>query len=189
MTVPQFLIVAGVNGAGKSTLTSLRPDDLSLGPVLDPDAVARTLNPANYQGSAIEAAKQVLSDARECLTRAHSFAVETTLSGHTYLRMAQLAKARGFRTHLVYVGLNSPELSIDRVRIRVGLGGHDVPEQDIRRRYSRSLANLKAAISLVDSGHLFDNSGTSGYQMVALADHGEISWLAPPPLWAKGLTE
>jgi predicted ABC-type ATPase len=186
---PQFVIVAGVNGAGKSTLTSLRPDDLSMGPVLDPDAVARMLNPANYAGSAIEAAKQVLADANQCLEQARSFAVETTLSGHTYLRMLQLAKDRGFATHLLYVGLNSPELSLERVRIRVGLGGHDVPERDIRRRYSRSLANLRTAISLVDSGHLFDNSGNTGYQMVAIADHGEIDWLAPPPLWAKCLTE
>jgi predicted ABC-type ATPase len=182
---PQFLIVAGVNGAGKSTLTASRPDDLSLGPVLDPDVVARVLNPANYQGSAVEAGKQVLAEANECLRQMRSFAVETTLSGHTYLRMLQNAKARGFRTHLVYVGLANAELSIERVRIRVRLGGHDVPEQDIRRRYERSLANLKTALLLVDSASLFDNSDAIGYKLVAIANHGEITWLAPAPGWAK----
>jgi predicted ABC-type ATPase len=177
--------VAGVNGAGKSTLTASRPEHLGLGPVLDPDAVARMLNPSNYSGSAIEAAKQVLAEANECLKQMRSFAVETTLSGHTYLRMLQLAKDRGFKTRLLYVGLSTPELSIERVRIRVGLGGHDVPEQDIRRRYERSLANLKTALSLVDSASLFDNSDAIGYKLVALADHGDITWLAPAPGWAK----
>lgn len=71
-----------------------------------------------------------------------SFAIETTLSSLSYLRRAKTMQAEGWKCGMVYVWLNSPELAHKRVLVRVARGGHDVPEEVIRRRYERSQNNL-----------------------------------------------
>ena len=73
--------------------------------------------------------------------------METTLSGIGPLRLMATARTAGYRIELHYVFVNAPELAIDRIRNRVALGGHDVPERDVKRRYARSLARLPAAIA------------------------------------------
>jgi predicted ABC-type ATPase len=187
MNAPTFLIVAGVNGAGKSSFTASRPELLSTFPLLDPDAIAKTINPADFSGSILAAGRQVLTTAEGYLTRNESFVVETTLSGRTYLQMAKRAKGAGYRVGMVYVGLADVELSIARVKRRVCLGGHNVPEDDIRRRYSRSMENLKEAIAILDVVAILDNSTDRGHQLVGLAQSGTVESLAPIPAWAAHL--
>jgi predicted ABC-type ATPase len=184
-----LIIVAGVNGAGKSSLTFSNPSLLAPLRILDPDLVAKIINPADYQGSALAAGRHVLQECQRLLGMEASFCVETTLSGHTYLRLMREALGQGYRVTLLYVGLDSVEISIQRVKLRVSLGGHDVAEQDLRRRYPRSLENLKAAFGLATDAALYDNSTTTGYQTVALKQNDRIEWLAPKPAWAASLAD
>jgi predicted ABC-type ATPase len=88
---------------------------------------------------------------------------------------------------LIYVGTESIEINIERIKERVRKGGHDVPEEDQRRRYPRSFANLKAALELADEGILFDNSSPEGHRKIALKDATGITFFPPIPEWAKSL--
>ena len=86
----------------------------------------------------------------------------------------------------MYVGLDSAETCIARVRARVALGGHSVPDADVRRRYGRSLANYAKALRLVNFGKVYDNSGDDGHRLVLVARVGAIVWRAEPlPRWAE----
>jgi len=69
------------------------------------------------------------------------------------------AKEAGYKITLVYIGVNSPDVSLGRVNQRVAEGGHHVPPQDVARRYSRSMANLATALQSVDRAFVLDNSG------------------------------
>lgn len=87
------------------------------------------------------------------------FAFETTLSGRTYVPLLRRVKKAGFRLHLFYLWIPSPDLALLRIRDRVESGGHNVPERDVRRRFGRTLFNLFALYRpLLDTLHFFDNS-------------------------------
>ena len=118
------------------------------------------------------------------LASRQSFLVETTLSGNTYLKMMARAKAAGYLVVLLYVGTEDVEINLQRVRQRVRKGGHDVPEEDQRRRYPRSLANLERALKLADEAILFDNSTSRGHVRVAEKRVDGISLFGALPNWA-----
>ena len=129
-------ILAGSNGCGESTLTSSVREEFQQSPILDPDAVAKSIRDTlNELSSDIEAGRRVLLLAEELIEKKRSFTVETTLSGSTYLRMADQAKQVGFNIIVVFVGTASVEINSERVKARVEKGGHDVPEEDQRRRW------------------------------------------------------
>ncbi|BAZ46991.1 hypothetical protein NIES4102_40370 (plasmid) [Chondrocystis sp. NIES-4102] len=64
------------------------------------------------------------------------------------------------------MGVNDVQINIKRVAQRVAQGGHNVPEPDVRRRYTRSLANLATAIQKTEHTVIYDNSTAAGYQPV-----------------------
>ena len=161
---PKLVIVAGANGSGKSTLTKrwARRFTDRLGPIFDPDSIARTLNPINPKQASIRAARTVLQGMAQQLQARSSFLVETTLSDRNrHLDLIAQAHENNFRVWLLYVGLEKPELHLNRVADRVRAGGHDVPDTDILRRLTRSLNNLPETLRRVDRALLFDNSGRS----------------------------
>jgi len=164
---PTLTFIAGANGSGKTTLTRGNSEFFKQIPILDPDAVANTLQATASSLLPIEAARQVLKSAAEHLDRGESFAVETTLSGKNYLRMMLDAKKRGFEIVLLYIGTKNVEINLARIRDRVLAGGHDVPEPDVRRRYKRSLENLPIAAKRANYTILFDNSSEEGYRLIA----------------------
>ncbi len=98
------------------------------------------------------------------------------------------ARQLGFDVVLIYVGTTGAEINVARVHNRVLLGGHDVPEEDIRRRYERSLSNLPIAVSRADYSLIFDNSTNNGFQLVVHFDHGKAQWLQEAPSWVAALT-
>ena len=149
--MPLLTVVAGPNGSGKSTLTS----SVSLAGVdilINPDAIARRLNPEQPARAAIAAAREAILLCRAALSAKHTFVLETTLAGHCAMAVMRDARAAGYRTAIVYVALGNPDLHMERVRLRVSRGGHDIPDGDIRRRYARSLHRAPDAISLADEG-------------------------------------
>ena len=190
MTRPTFTLIAGANGAGKSTLTSGNFSLFASLPILDPDAIAKTIQTTVTAASSIAAGRQVLEIAASHLSGSRSFAVETTLSGKNYLRMMLDARAHGFEIVLVYIGTQAVEINLDRIANRVLAGGHSVPEGDVRRRYRRSLQNLTVAIPRSDHVILFDNSMEEGYQLVGIIDQGKPEWFWKTlPEWAIPLQQ
>jgi predicted ABC-type ATPase len=86
------------------------------------------------------------------------FSIETTLAGLTYLRRFREAIGRGWRLHLLYFAVATPEAALARIARRVSEGGHHVPEHEARRRVARSLANLPRYLALTDLWRVFDNN-------------------------------
>lgn len=156
--------------------------------MLDPDAIAKSLQAMlSSNNSNIEAGKQVLRLAKDLIAKGQTFTVETTLSGSTYLKMAIRAKAAGFNLMVVFVGTSSVEINVERVKARVKKGGHDVAEQDQRRRYPRTLANMKHLLPQADLAVVLDNSTSQGHTLVAFGHAGYMHWVEPLPDWAAGL--
>lgn len=185
MTNPRLTIIAGANGSGKTTLTRWDRKTFTGIPVLDPDAIGKTLQSVVPSTFPIAAARHVLNAAKQHVSRAESFAVETTLSGHIYLQMMAEARNRGFEVVLVYIGTEYVEINLGRIRNRVLAGGHDVPESDVRRRYQRSFKNLPIAIERADHTILFDNSTEEGYRIIAVLGPSGSQWFEPVPNWAR----
>ncbi len=184
---PTLTIIAGPNGSGKSTFTRATIEALKV-PVIDPDEDARLFQPASPETAAIQGGKEAIKRARTYLAENESFAVETTLSGHTYLRMMVDAKRRGWQVNLIYIGVDNVLVSIQRVAQRVARGGHDVPEEDIRRRYTRSLNNLILALQHADRVSIFDNSTSLGHRKVLTIEGGQITERASEvPEWVTTL--
>jgi predicted ABC-type ATPase len=179
--MPELIVIAGPNGAGKSSLTKLSTTNI---PVIDPDAIAREIEPPNPESAAIAAGRQAIDRAKEYIQSNSSFIVETTLAGNSYLNLMREVKLLGWFVKLTYIGINNPTTNIQRVRSRVKLGGHDVPRADILRRYDRSLANLSKAAKIADRLDLYDNSTNAGYQLIATIEGDRsIVYVQELPEW------
>ncbi|PWT99018.1 MAG: hypothetical protein C5B51_27935 [Terriglobia bacterium] len=186
--MPTLSVIAGPNGSGKSTLTSSIWFEGNEN-LIDPDAIARGLNPANAAHAAIPAARQAILRSKAALSQQFSFVLETTLAGHGAISIIRKAKITGYQTFVVYVALGDPELHIERVRLRVSQGGHDIPDTDIRRRYLRSLMHAPEALKLADEAVVLDNSGIYPVRMLLL-QREHVVWRADVlPEWIQGLCD
>jgi predicted ABC-type ATPase len=94
----------------------------------------------------------------EKISKLESFVFETTLSSQQSIRLMKDAKAAGYEVDLYYVALDTVERNIERVKFRVALGGHNIPEDAIRRRHKGSLDNLPKALALADEAVIVDNT-------------------------------
>lgn len=155
-------LIAGPNGVGKTTYAFRHIRAVS-GSVrfVNLDEIARGLSPMDTDAGRVDAARVALSRI-DALLRGNGgsdFSIETTLAGVTYLSRLREAVARGWRVHLLYFTVASPELALARIARRVSEGGHDVPESDARRRFERSAANLSRYIELASLWRVFDNNG------------------------------
>jgi len=140
---PTIYVIAGCNGAGKTTFAKeFLPKEVKCLRFLNADEIARGLSPLKPSAGAIRAARLLLTQVDECLHRRETFALESTLSGKTYIRLFRRARQLGYEIELHYLWLSSPTQAIARVRQRVQQGGHNVPAGDIRRRFKRSLVHL-----------------------------------------------
>lgn len=156
----QLYIISGCNGAGKTTASyTVLPEVLQCKEFVNADEIARGLSPFNPEGMAIEAGRLMLKRISELMREGESFSIETTLATRSYAQLIQQAQVQGYKVSLIYFWLNSPELAIGRVRRRVSEGGHDIPEEVIRRRYQAGIDNLFGIyMSCVDYWLMADNS-------------------------------
>ncbi len=179
--MPTLTLIAGPNGDGKSTITRLVEIE-GIERLLDPDAIARRINPEDPAKAAIAAGREVLIRQTEYFRAGLSYAVETTLAG-SRVNLAEQARQHDFKVHLLYVGIDTPELSILRVRERVRRGGHFVPDDDVRRRYTRSMENAAQLTLSADIARLYDNSDYA-HRLVLITKSGHITFRADPlPPW------
>ena len=139
----QLYIISGCNGAGKTTASyTVLPEVLQCKEFVNADEIARGLSPFNPEGMAIEAGRLMLKRIAELMEEEESFSIETTLATRSYARLVKAAQKKGYKVSLIYFWLNSPELAVNRVRQRVSEGGHNIPEDIIRRRYIAGINNL-----------------------------------------------
>ena len=102
----------------------------------------------------------MLEEIALCASRGDSFAIETTLSGLSYLRQIARWRAQGYKVSLYFLSLPAVDIAIARVASRVRQGGHDVPEPVIRRRFASGLKNFQSFYkNAVDDWAIYDNSG------------------------------
>lgn len=159
-TTPMVAVLAGINGAGKTT-TALPILTASLGirVFVNADTIARGLNALDVESEAVKAGRLMLAHLDELATARRSFAFETTLSARTYAPRLEALRAAGYASHLFYFWLKSPEVAIQRVAERVRSGGHHIPDETIRRRYSRSVRNfLELYRPIVTTWTVYDNT-------------------------------
>ena len=158
---PNVYIVAGPNGAGKSTFARLfLPEYADCREFVNADLIAAGLSPFNPESLAIQAGRLMLERIAALAALRGDFGFETTLAGRGYTSLLRKLKESGYRIHVFFLWLPSVEIALARVRERVLAGGHSVPEEVVRRRFSRGLANLfKVYAPLLDSWLVFDNAG------------------------------
>ena len=154
-------IIAGPNGSGKTTFArKFLPDYAECNNFVNADLIAQGLSPFSPQMAAIKSGKLVLEQIKDLIHRFVDFAFETTLSGKFYKYLLHNAKNKGYKIHIFFLWIPTPELALARIKDRVVDGGHDVPEPDVKRRFYRSINNFfKLYRPLLDSWILFDNSG------------------------------
>lgn len=134
--MPRLYIISGCNGAGKTTASySMLPEMLSCSEFVNSDEFAKGLSPFQPEKASIQAGRYMIMKTRYLLKKRMDFGIETTLATRTILKTVKMAQAAGYTVTLLYFWLNSPELAIQRVRARVEAGGHNIPEETIRRRY------------------------------------------------------
>jgi len=162
-----YTIFAGVNGAGKSTFYKALGQNYGIRINLDEIIKDQFNGQWDDPKTQMEAGRIAVKLIRKCISGDESFNQETTLTGNTIVTNIKKAKANGFKISLFYVGLNNVDLSIERVALRVIQGGHGVPEEDLRRRYANSFANLQAVLPLCDSVRIYDNSGDNIFDVLS----------------------
>jgi predicted ABC-type ATPase len=168
---PHLWIFAGPNGAGKSTLTACYLRNRL--PIVNPDVIAANLAGHSRGSSAvIEAGKVAVRQRAAFLGSRKSFAIETTLSGNSEIRLMRDAVAAGYKVNLVFIGVRSTLISQGRVAHRVRMGLHSVPPEDIVRRFPRSLENLPIAMRLADRTIIVDNTG-EGFRLLLIRENGK----------------
>lgn len=176
---PILWIVAGPNGSGKSTFYNrtdiegwggsvwiINPDLLSL-QIEQREAVPAA--PANAQ-----ALDRIMAWLDASIDAYQTIGVETVLSSPKYRPLVERARARGFEVRMIYVLLASADLQLERVRIRVGEGGHDVPPDKIVARRTRSFDQLAWFCSNIDRGWIFDNSTSEPKFLAEILPDGRV---------------
>jgi predicted ABC-type ATPase len=179
---PYLWVFAGPNGAGKSTLVARYLRNRL--PVINPDVIAVSLRADHPERSAvIKAAKIAIRERAVLLAARQSFAIETTLSGHSEIRLINDAVSAGYKVNLVFVGVNSAQISQSRVAHRVRMGLHIVPHEDIVRRYRRSMEHLAFAMKLATRSIVVDNTGKS-FRLLLIRENGRAPTVAKKlPSW------
>ena len=184
--MPRLYIISGCNGAGKTTASySLLPEMLDCKEFVNSDEFAKGLSPFDPSKASIQASRYMLQKIRYLLKRGKDFAVETTLATRTLLKTAKMAQAAGYTVTLLYFWLNSPDLAVERVRARVEAGGHNIPEDTIRRRYATGIYyffNLYAPIC--ERWILADNSQIP-FRVIADGSKNEIINMRDEDTFAK----
>jgi predicted ABC-type ATPase len=172
-------IVAGPNGAGKSTfansllagragrkLLKLNADERTLSlHKQHPDAALTDLN--------LRAAREIDAEVAASIDSGRSFLVETVLSTAKYRVAVQKAKAKRFKIGLLYVSLHPPELSPERIAVRVKKGGHAVDRTKAIERHARSHVQLRWFAAKADVLAVYDNSTTDEPPLLIASRNGD----------------
>jgi len=176
---PRFWIVAGPNGSGKSTVYTgaiIKDFNRSVW-IINPDLLTariRAVESTSLRKANLEALRRIYAWLEASIAAHQTVGVETVLSTEKYRNLVLAAKARRFEVRLIYVILKSAELNVERVRIRVADGGHNVAKRKIIARRERSLQQLPWFLEHADGAWLFDNSGSKP-RLIGTKINGDIT--------------
>jgi predicted ABC-type ATPase len=156
----KIVIIAGPNGAGKTTFArEFLPNEANCPTFINADLIAAGLAPFEPEAASIRAARLMLEETEDRVNNRRSFAFETTLSGRTYLHKIRQWQKIGYHVKLLFLSLPNVDVALARVAARVAQGGHNVPEDIIRRRFESGLKNFDRIYKRqVDAWMLYDNS-------------------------------
>ena len=179
----KLYVIAGCNGAGKTTASyTILPEILDCKEFVNADEIARGLSPFQPEKVGIEAGRLMLNRINTLLESNENFAFETTLATKSYVNFIKRAKEKEYRVTLLFFWLHSSNLAISRVKSRVKEGGHNIPEDTIKRRYTSGLKNFfKLYLPIIDNWLLVNNSGET-YEIIAegsfedMTVNNEILW-------------
>lgn len=179
-----YTIIAGVNGVGKSSLTGVLVGETSdLGVIIDTDKITAELN-----GDKLKGGKVAIEKINSCLSKGINFTQETTLSGSRTLRTIKQAREQDYFIRLYYIGVNTAEESLKRIANRVEKGGHNIPADDVVRRYNKRFDDLIAVLPYCNEVKLYDNE--NGFVEKAEYKNGMlIIKSSVVPDWLKELQE
>jgi len=167
---PIVIVLAGSNGAGKSTFYESFLADSGLR-FINADVLAQSLSVNAYEAAALASSlRSALVAQRE------SFIFETVLSDPVGEKVDQFAAyaALGYTVVLIFIQIDSPDQSIQRVAMRASQSGHDVPDEKLRARFERTRANLKLAIERLPYVIVYSNVDlTHPYKLVDLYENGK----------------
>lgn len=134
--MPRLFILSGCNGSGKTTASyTLLPELLECSEFVNSDEFAKSLSPFDPSVASVSASRYMLVRIRYLLNRRSDFSIETTLATRSLVGIIEEAKWLGYTVTVIYFWLNSPEMAVRRVAARVAAGGHNIPEDVVRRRY------------------------------------------------------
>lgn len=179
-----YTIIGGVNGVGKSSLTGvLAAESNDLGVIIDTDKITAALG-----GNKINGGKEAIERINSSLKMGINFTQETTLSGSRTLKTIKRARELDYFIRLYYVGVNSADESIKRIRNRVEKGGHDISEQDVKRRYNKRFEDLVNILPYCNEVKFYDNE--NGFVEKAEYKNGELIIKSKIiPEWIKDLKQ
>jgi predicted ABC-type ATPase len=179
----KLYIIAGCNGAGKTTASyTILPEILDCKEFVNADEIAKGISPFQPDKAGIEAGRYLLIRINKLVENGENFAFETTLSTKSYVQFIAKAKRLGYQVTCLFFWLKSEELAISRVKTRIEEGGHAIPEDVIRRRYTRGLKNFfNLFLPKFDNWLLVNNSGPN-YEIVADGSSTETT-IHDPTLW------
>ncbi len=156
---PVCYIIAGPNGAGKTTFAlNYLPKITDCRDFINADEIAKGLSPLDFDAGLLQAGKLFMTLLNKKIEQRKDFAFETTLSGKAYIPKIVAWRKKGWRVVLIYLYIPSADFSASRVSQRVLQGGHNIPPQDIQRRYPRSIKNAFVYAECCDDVYCFDNS-------------------------------
>jgi len=171
MKQKKIIIIAGPNGAGKTTFAKeFLPKDAECPIFINADLIATGLSPFEPTGAATRAGRIMLEEIKTHAKLGNNFAFETTLSGRSYIPMIRAWREQNYQVKLLFLSLTNPEEAIARVAARVAQGGHHVPNDIVRRRFTSGLHNFQTIYRFeVDFWHWYDNSN----DILKLIDEGK----------------
>jgi predicted ABC-type ATPase len=183
--MPNLFVIAGPNGAGKSTSApELLTGHRRVSEFVNADVIAKERGVSEIQAGRITLNRlTALAEARQ------DMAFETTLASHFLLPRIRSMQALGYRFHLFFLWLPNADTAVKRVASRVASGGHNIPEEVIRRRYERGLENFFNHYSpAADSWTLFDNAALPPARRIAWRDVGKAVRIGDNGLWRQLVT-
>lgn len=172
--MPRLYILAGCNGSGKTTASyTLLPEMLECREFVNSDEFAKSLSPFNPSAASVSASRYMLLKIKYLLEKKADFSIETTLATRSLIHIIREARDLGYIITILFFWVNSPELALKRVQARVAAGGHDIPEDVLRRRYVVGLKYFfEIYAPFCDRWILADNSHTP-FTVVAEGEKGE----------------
>ena len=163
-----LFIISGCNGAGKTTASyTILPEMLNCKEFVNADEIARGISPFKPESVAIQAGKIMLDRIKNLISDGTDFALETTLATRTHANMIKYAQDNGYKVSLVFFWLNLPSLAIERVKMRVASGGHNIEEKVIKRRYDIGIKNLFSLYIPLCEYWMIINNSTIPQELIA----------------------